>query len=193
MSSASAEPPSKPTLEDTTCSCSVTKKSKKEKNNDTCCATTAAGAPCRYRATREGQLCGVHRRSEDLAITCPVCLDRVTPSRASRLPCGHAFHKRCIRRWLARQLTCPNCRQLCLEHLSVAGSSLCRQLRLLLRTLPMPPTFAYFPSYMISLLNAQVVAHALHLSADLRQLLCDIAFFSFSEAQFFDFLERFEL
>jgi len=37
---------------------------------------------------------------------------RIAPAgpRAKRLPCGHAFHVRCLRSWLERQQACPICR-----------------------------------------------------------------------------------
>jgi hypothetical protein len=29
------------------------------------------------------------------------------------LDCGHAFHSACVEGWLHRNITCPNCRQIC--------------------------------------------------------------------------------
>ena len=35
--------------------------------------------------------------------------EMVAPS-AKKLPCGHIFHKSCLRSWFQRQQTCPTCR-----------------------------------------------------------------------------------
>lgn len=41
---------------------------------------------------------------------CVVCLEDVRPgARMKRLPCGHAFHPRCIDRWLRARGACPIC------------------------------------------------------------------------------------
>ena len=50
----------------------------------------------------------------DLMVTgepqdCTICMRR-TRRRHCRLPCGHCFHKTCIRRWLTEAETCPVCR-----------------------------------------------------------------------------------
>ena len=43
--------------------------------------------------------------------TCSICLDTIQPSQMARaLPCSHTFHRECIRPWLARRHTCPECR-----------------------------------------------------------------------------------
>jgi len=49
---------------------------------------------------------------------CPICLNEfqfnevvVTPKRE----CGHAFHKKCLHRWLMTQSSCPCCREKLLE------------------------------------------------------------------------------
>ena len=42
---------------------------------------------------------------------CSICL-MVYPAgeEMSELPCGHYFHDDCLRKWLARQSSCPTCR-----------------------------------------------------------------------------------
>ncbi|CAM0902516.1 unnamed protein product [Alopecurus aequalis] len=50
---------------------------------------------------------------EDLASTCRVCLERLEPTDEVRRlgNCAHAFHRRCIDRWIdVGELTCPLCR-----------------------------------------------------------------------------------
>ena len=43
---------------------------------------------------------------------CVVCLEEFKPGgRLKRLPCGHAFHARCIDRWLRTKAVCPVCQQ----------------------------------------------------------------------------------
>ena len=40
---------------------------------------------------------------------CSVCLDEFCET-VGILPCGHAFHKACITKWLNNNDSCPNCR-----------------------------------------------------------------------------------
>ena len=45
---------------------------------------------------------------------CAICFAEYVPgSYQLCLPCGHAFHSRCLTRWLARSETCPLCRRSC--------------------------------------------------------------------------------
>lgn len=42
---------------------------------------------------------------------CSICMDEIHENELSvTTPCHHAFHDRCLRRWLQEQLICPNCR-----------------------------------------------------------------------------------
>jgi len=48
---------------------------------------------------------------EETNRTCCVCLeDHNLGEIASKLPCGHIFHPRCIKEWLVKTCTCPVCR-----------------------------------------------------------------------------------
>ncbi|CAK4699559.1 hypothetical protein AeMF1_018900 [Aphanomyces euteiches] len=40
---------------------------------------------------------------------CAICMSSMD-NQVVRLPCGHAFHNDCVRQWLTRCNTCPNCR-----------------------------------------------------------------------------------
>ena len=47
---------------------------------------------------------------------CSICLSEYpVGSYMLILPCGHAFHSRCLTRWLSRSHTCPLCRASCAE------------------------------------------------------------------------------
>eukprot|EP00928_Gymnodinium_smaydae_P043430 TRINITY_DN29096_c1_g3_i1.p1 TRINITY_DN29096_c1_g3~~TRINITY_DN29096_c1_g3_i1.p1 ORF type:complete len:716 (+),score=120.11 TRINITY_DN29096_c1_g3_i1:145-2292(+) len=49
--------------------------------------------------------------AEDMSDSCVICLDSMARSqRVARLPCGHCFHTRCIRRWLVDATCCPLCK-----------------------------------------------------------------------------------
>uniref|UniRef100_A0A0D9XK13 RING-type E3 ubiquitin transferase n=1 Tax=Leersia perrieri TaxID=77586 RepID=A0A0D9XK13_9ORYZ len=52
--------------------------------------------------------------SSSAAAGCCVCISRIREGEeVRRLPCGHAFHRECVDRWLAlccRPRTCPLCR-----------------------------------------------------------------------------------
>lgn len=43
-----------------------------------------------------------------IMLECTICCEEV---RIQTLQCGHTFHDGCIKKWLARCRTCPNCRQ----------------------------------------------------------------------------------
>ena len=40
---------------------------------------------------------------------CPICLDAMTDN-SIRLRCTHEYHTACIHAWMARERTCPMCR-----------------------------------------------------------------------------------
>jgi hypothetical protein len=52
----------------------------------------------------------VKRNSEYPGDDCCICLEKMQSS-VSRISCGHAYHKCCIEKWLAKSNTCPYCRE----------------------------------------------------------------------------------
>ncbi|GIX83125.1 RING-type E3 ubiquitin transferase [Caerostris darwini] len=46
-------------------------------------------------------------------IQCTICMEGfILREKAKKLPCSHLYHEKCIRPWLEKQATCPNCRSL---------------------------------------------------------------------------------
>ena len=41
---------------------------------------------------------------------CIICREEMLAPSTKKLPCGHIFHKACLRSWFQRQQTCPTCR-----------------------------------------------------------------------------------
>jgi len=56
--------------------------------------------------------------------TCSICLVPVTRGPVGALECGHAFHFHCIKRWAARENTCPECKSRFDVMASYAGEKL---------------------------------------------------------------------
>ena len=41
---------------------------------------------------------------------CSVCLEKIDYFKKHKMPCGHTFHCECIKSWLVKSNTCPECR-----------------------------------------------------------------------------------
>lgn len=73
-----------------------------------CGHTTLSGGPCKNKVARSGEQCRIHAATNQ----CAVCYSGLVRNLRT-LPCGHAFHQRCIDRWkrsCRADPTCPMCR-----------------------------------------------------------------------------------
>ena len=70
-----------------------------------------------YKLRSEMRMVSAHRL--DAFHQCIICLANSQPRNHQRylkqLPCAHAFHPRCINRWLRTHVTCPLCRVSCYD------------------------------------------------------------------------------
>lgn len=124
-------------------------------------------------------------------VECAICLSEIGAKCHLKLRCGHEFHRKCARSWLTTSPTCPLCRCLCIEELRHVRS-LASKLRLLTRALP-PPRHAFFPAYIVGLLNTPAIVEALAIQLSERQLLLDLVYQSFTEDHFFGYLRQLRL
>lgn len=153
-----------------------------------CEAALCSGDACRWKAkgVYDGErLCGVHLRQRTTCTECPVCLMAIKKRVMAEMSCGHKFHTKCIRAWYRkRPLTCPMCRQVCLEGMGLLGARLAPKLQALVRTVP-PAPGAFFPSYIVVHLRNPEVQAALGATDDLIDMLVDIACECFTRDNFF--------
>lgn len=162
-----------------------------------CQATLRDGRSCERKSKGEhpehGPLCGVHMRCALRQKECSICLGVVNARSAKQLGCGHCFHRRCIKKWFGRgSLTCPLCREVCLGELSSSNPLISARIRHLLRMLPPPPSIC-FAAYMLGLLNSPPILEALGVTADQQQLLVELAYQSFTQHHFFEYLRQLNL
>ena len=47
--------------------------------------------------------------NDDIEI-CSICLEKLKDNKCVILSCEHIYHKVCIKKWLKKNNTCPNCR-----------------------------------------------------------------------------------
>lgn len=48
--------------------------------------------------------------AEETVRECTICMEKVDAITQFTVPCGHHFHRACIRRWFTNNRTCPVCR-----------------------------------------------------------------------------------
>lgn len=159
-----------------------------------CGATLRNGGPCTYASKGEhpehGPMCGVHLRSASKHSECCICLAPVKQRQCKQLQCGHGFHKRCIKKWFGRgSLTCPMCRTVCLGELGGSHAMVSARIRQLLRVLPAPHGIC-FAAYMLGLLQSEQVTQALDISTEQQQLLVELAYQSFTQEHFFEYMRQ---
>lgn len=59
----------------------------------------------------QGTMCFQHKSSKNKDELCPICHEEMN-SQCKTLPCGHEFHRKCIKSWKDNaHHTCPMCRQ----------------------------------------------------------------------------------
>lgn len=164
-------------------------------DSDACAAVTRGGAPCRNRARgrhpdlpEHGPLCGVHQRAALRQVECAICMAPVRGATLKRLECGHAFHRRCVRKWFLRgSLTCPMCRAVCFDELACSHPRLSVRMRHMVRMAPRPRG-VHFVTYMLGMLNSDDVRGRISVTPDEHQLLVELAFQSFTEHNFLQHL-----
>lgn len=162
-----------------------------------CVATTGAGRLCTRRGKGVhpdlGVLCGIHMKVAARQVECCICLGPVKRRQTKQLECGHTFHRRCIKKWFGRgSLTCPMCRSVCLSELGGSHALVSMRLRHLLRVLPPPPSVC-FAAYMLGLLNSEPVLRSLDVTPEQQQLLIELAYQSFTQNHFFEYLRQLHL
>tara|TARA_B100000085_G_C18547233_1_gene514400 strand:- start:437 stop:1072 length:636 start_codon:yes stop_codon:yes gene_type:complete len=58
----------------------------------------------------------ISESSDELMSNCSICIEEISLDNVARLPCGHYFHKKCIKSWERTQkrakkvFDCPNCK-----------------------------------------------------------------------------------
>lgn len=157
-----------------------------------CCCTYKNGLPCRFPGVHSGSVCGVHARMQKKEPTeCAICLSDIGRKSRIKLRCGHEFHLKCARSWLIKSLTCPLCRSICIEEVRHT-KSLSSKLRLIMQALPPPPR-AFFPAYIVGLVNTPAIVEAMAMQLNERHLILDLAYQSFTEDHFFGYLRQLRL
>lgn len=162
-----------------------------------CCATLRNGKQCMYTSKCEhsehGPLCGVHLRTMQQRRECSICLGDVKPRGCKQLECGHCFHRRCIKKWFGRgSLTCPLCRAVCFSELGSSHPLISARIRHLVRIAP-PPAGICFAAYMLGMLSSPPVLQALCLTVEQQHLLVELAYQSFTQDIFFEYMRQLDM
>lgn len=86
-----------------------------------CVGKLKNGNPCRFKA-KQDNLCLVHFKKIEKEVSeeepeeepepvCPICLCDLDKKKENiTIGCKHTFHKTCLKTWLQKKITCPNCR-----------------------------------------------------------------------------------
>lgn len=125
---------------------------------------------------------------------CAVCLSQVRTKASLHVlsKCSHAFHFRCIKKWLGRGLlSCPLCRAPCVAEVKHLRKPLVKKMQAIIDTLP-PPPGVYFPSYVISILSSPQVQHALEMDDDTLQAVIDLAYQHHTASAFWKAMKTFD-
>ena len=78
--------------------------------NNCCKGVTKSNTPCKNLGTyTEGDCRYCYWHVPRLNENCVICLSNLFDIVV--LPCGHIFHKKCIKKWLSFSSNCPICRE----------------------------------------------------------------------------------
>lgn len=72
---------------------------------------------CSKNTSNENSLCHEHNVKIIKTDTCNICLSEL--NEYVYIQCGHSFHKECINEWLSNKKTCPCCRKIVREIMSL--------------------------------------------------------------------------
>lgn len=165
---------------------------------DVCCATLRSGRACTHKSKarhpEHGPLCGTHLRTAARGVVeCSICMCDVKARQCKRLECGHSFHARCIKKWFGRgSLTCPMCRAVCFAELRSSHPLVSERVRHLIHLVPPPPGIC-FAAYMLAMLHAPEVQDALGITVEEQQLLVELAYQSFTQVHFFEYMRQIQM
>ncbi len=53
----------------------------------------------------------IYKTHDDLLDHCSICHENYNSELVRVLDCGHIFHKKCIKKWIKNNPSCPNCRE----------------------------------------------------------------------------------
>lgn len=110
--------------------------------------------------------------------SCSICLESIEEPNSYRLNCKHLFHTSCIKEWLVRKPTCPNCRTLIEPDTRYVEDGVIReQQRQILELLKMPLislSNAIEQSYSVSLRGSTSTLQTFLNHPDVERMLIDV-------------------